>query len=149
MRIPEIAYRYLYPIDVASPTLELVTRELSSTLTNALVELSLTGIPTNKILVLSNVTLLADPGATQSVTFLEVAAFTGAGARFLIAQERPVAVADQNRVLNWQGECWIPGRGDAAISVTVGAGFSAGVAGNNLVLGLFGSIIPRGNMAMF
>jgi len=149
MRAPEIAYRYLRAIDTAGPTFEMVSRDLNNAGSATEVTVTLTGVPKNKILVLSNISAIALPGATFSVVALQLAGFTGAGARLLIQQERFPADADETKTLNWQGEIWLPGRGTGEISVEVEGTFSSGAASNSIFIGLFGVIIPRGNASAF
>jgi len=146
---PDITYRYLYPIDSAGPTFELVIRELNETAGATLVEVELIGIPQNKIFVLGNISMTAFPGATQSCTSLQLAGFTSAGARVLISQKRFVAVAGVIQELNWDGQVWLTGRGAGAITVQMSAVFSAAVNDNQIVTGLFGVVIPRGNAGAF
>ncbi len=149
MRAPEISYRYLRDIDTAGPTFEMVSRELSGAATSVTVAVTLMGIPKNKILVLANVTALAQPGATQACTHIQLAGFTAAGQRLLIMQERFVVAADVEQTLNWSGEVWLPGRGPDAITVEIEAVFDAGVASNTNFSGLYGIISPRGNASAF
>jgi len=149
VRAPDITYRYIYPIDVAGPTFEVIARTLNAADTATLVSNNLRGIPMNKVLVLTNVTCFTNPGATQGVTAITVSMFTSAGAQINVASEQFVVVADQNQALNWQGEVYIPGRGEGNSSVGFSAQYDAAVNSNSAVFHLQGVVIPRGNVATF
>jgi len=149
VRAPGITYRFIRQIDTAGPTFELVSRDLNAAASATEVTTTLTGVPKNKILVLSNVSVIALPGATFSCIAIQLAGFTGAGARLLIQQERFAVDADETKTLNWQGEIWLPGRGGTDISVEVEGTFTSGAASNSIFIGLFGIIIPRGNASQF
>jgi len=149
VRVPNICYRFIYAIDVAGPTFEAIARTLTVADTATIVAINLTGIPKNKVLVLSNVTCFANPGATQGVTAITVSMRGAQGAEVNVASEQFVVVADQNQRLNGQGEIYIPGRGEGNASVGFSAQFDAGVASNQGIFHLNGVIIPRGNVATF
>jgi len=149
MLVPDIAYRYLYRIDTASPTLEIVSRELSASAAALTVTVALTGVPANKILVVSNLTASCNPGAGLACTFIQMAGFTAAGARYLIHQSNFVTTVDVIQEANWQGEVWSPGRGEGVSSIEITGVFNSLAAANAVTIGLFGIIIPRGNTAAF
>jgi len=149
MRIPEIAYRYLRAIDTAGPTLEVWTRHSTDAGTAASRSITHASIPKNKILILFNVTMVATPGATQSVTSINFTATTPAGLGWNVCFESFEVEADARRATCWNGEVWIGGRGEGVESITATAGFDAGVASNALTASFQGIVVPKANVASF
>ncbi|MEE8609034.1 MAG: hypothetical protein V3S55_15630 [Nitrospiraceae bacterium] len=149
MRAPEITYRYLYPKDVAGPTFEVLIRALNFSDTATVVPILFTGIPKDKILVLTNAMLQADPGATQACTRLTLSGFSSAGALFDIAGVSPDANADEVITLNWQGELFLSGGVEGQSVVRANAVYDAGVAANRIDLSFHGIVIPKANVAIF
>lgn len=149
MRAPDITYRYVYPRDIAGPTFEVLARSffLSSAATNVSQSLSL--INKDKIFVLNNIAIQADPGATQALLDLRVSAFTPAGAEWNIIRFRAAATADLIESFNWSGEVYVLGREPGIVNVRVVGLFDAGVNANNVDVSLHGIVIPRGNSANF
>jgi len=146
--VPEICYRFIYPKDTAGPTFEIMTRDVDNAATSATVTISITGVPKDRVLVLQNVNMFADPGAGQAVVQQILSGFTPAGLQFTIARTAKAAIADLNDNLNWQGAVYLPGLGDGVIlsALTV---YDAGVASNALTFSMQGVVIPRGNSAAF
>jgi len=149
VRAPDFTYRYLYPKDVAGPTLQLISRSFDDADTAVQIESSVTGIPEDTILVLTNVTIQATPGATQACNQLQFRTFTRAGLRVWGAFETPAVVADKLESLTWSGEIWVPGSGAGNISVTLRSNFDAGAASNRMFSSINGYIIPKANVAIF
>jgi len=149
VRTPEITYRYIYAIDVAGPTFEVVSRGLTVSASNAIAAINFEGVPSNKVLVLTNVTMHGNPGATQACIALTLSMRTSANAEINVMQETFPVDADENQTLNWQGELYIPGRGDGNPSVGFTSVYDAGVNANVGNFALQGVIIPRGNVATF
>lgn len=148
MFAPDITYRYIYPIDSAGPTFEILSRVLNNTDTSGTIVVELTGIPKNKVLVLSNASLFADPGAAQTLLTMDLSGLTAAGALFPIVTGAPDVVA-KRQALNWSGAAYIPGRGDTDPSLRLTAVFDLGVAGNFAQMSVHGVVIPRGNASSF
>jgi len=148
MQVPEIAYRYIYPKDVSGPTFEILTRVLAGAETGDPI-INFTGIPKDKVLVLTNVAMLANPGATQACTFIGLSGFSSAGAIFDIKVETFPADADENQTLNWDGAVYIAGGVEGQVNLRFSAAFDAGVNSNTLDANFNGVIIPRGNIAIF
>jgi len=142
---PEITYRYLLPISTSSPTFEILTQAGSEAATATSVDRTLTGIPRDRILVLSSAVIVGVPGATQACTRLALTGITQAGMEFRIDITHFAAAADVLQDLNWQGEVYIPGRGDSQITLRAQATFDAGVASNSCQAAFHGIIIPRAN----
>lgn len=149
MHTPDITYRYTYPKDIASPTMEIMSRAGSVIDNAASITVPVTGVPSDRILVLSNIVIQATPGALESVRDLQIFATTQAGLNFVLAWRELVAVVDQKQTLNWAGEVWVQGRGIENTVVGCFGEFSGAHAGNSVSFGLQGIVIPRGNVAAF
>lgn len=149
MRPPEITYRFSVPSDTAGPTLELYTRNLLVSASAASVTTPLNGPAKDRTLVLTNVSVQAVPGATQSADRMRISITTPGGAGVDLATFNPTAVADIRRDLNWTGEVMIGGAGMDNQIIEANCVFSAGVAANILVINVCGYVIPRGNIAPF
>jgi len=149
VKAPEITYRYIYPKDIAGPTFEIMTRADTLSASSTSLNDDVLGIPKDRTLVLTNVAVHADPGATFSVLDIQIVGFTGAGLVFSIALVEFVAVADQQQTLNWQGEVYLQGRGIDQAILRLHSTYSSGAAANLQSFGLHGIVIPRGNAAAF
>lgn len=149
MLAPDLTYSFRQPKDTSGPTFEVFSRILDLTDTAASIINTLTDLPKDRLLVLANVSVLAIPGATQSLSNIIVSTTTAAGLTVEIVRETPVAVADQNRSLSWQGEVFVLGGGLDTIFLTVSGTFSAGVNANRILAGVHGVVIPRANASPF
>lgn len=149
MRAPEICWHFAQPKDTAGPTFEVLAREFDLTGLLLSISLALVGIPKDKILVLTNGSIMCNPGAAQTVTLMELSGFSAAGLRVEIAQQRPEAVVAQDRTLNWAGEVYLMGRGDGEATVRMSGTFDANANNNTLEGFLYGVVVPRGNAAPF
>lgn len=150
MRAPEITYGYTAPTDTAGPTFELFTRNESiSGGASALSVLTFGDIPKDRILVLSNVALTADPGNAQFIDEMRIQGITQAGLIFDIATDIVVKAANIEASLNWDGAVYIQGGGLGNDSIRVLASFDAFANANLLAVGLHGVVIPHGNVASF
>jgi len=134
---------------VAGPTFEIVHRNLDNSGTATQIVSQIAIVPKDKILVLSNFTVIAVPGATQAITNFRLSGFTQAGQEFNIMRQVAAETADINDTMNWQGEVYLHGRADQAINIQVIVNFDAGVASNLIAASLSGVVIPRGNAANF
>jgi len=146
---PEIAYRFQYQRDVAGPTFEIFHRNITASATSVTVVGTLGIVPLNKILVLSNFVIFANPGATQAIDSLRLSIFGPAGAETNVWRFVTPGTADADVAETWQGEVFIFGRRDAATNIQVRGNFDAGVNSNVIQVGLSGVVIPRGNAAAF
>lgn len=149
MRFPGIAYSFQRPTDVAGPTALILSRhaEVASALS---VQIFTFGdLAKDRVLVLTNLTVKAKPGAAQFVTEIQVQAFSQGESSFNVAQETPTGIVNQSEVLNWQGEVYIQGGGPATQTINIFTFFNASVTVNTMRLGLHGIIIPRGNLGGF
>lgn len=149
MRIPDIAYRFSTAVDTSGPTVELFSRFQSVSASAAAVAVSILGIGMDRVLILTNIAVDLIPGATQGVLRLNVVANTPADLAFTITTEVFPGTADLRGAHVWDGEVMVGGGGVAEEIVNVAATFSAGVAANIAAVGLFGYVIPRGNVAPY
>lgn len=148
MKQPDITYRFARPIDTASPTFEVYSRTDSDTQAAIGVSVGFFGLPKDRVLVLSNATLLADPGATQNVSDMRMEFLTATGLNVPFARGQAGA-GDQRRIENWQGEIYIFGQGPDLFNLLFNATFNAAVNPNLLNASASGVVIPRANMASF
>jgi len=149
VKAPEITYRFQYPRDVAGPTFEVLHRVQNADASSTSVALQLSIIPKDKILVLSNISIQAIPGATQACEDIRFSAFTPAALEFNISRFVAAGTADTSVAFNWQGEVYIHGRADNANNVQAAAIFDAGANSNGIRVTFSGIVIPRGNAALF
>lgn len=149
MRAPPITYRYSYPRDTAGQTFQPLYRHISVTAQTAVVTTTFAGIPRDKVLVLSNACVDADPGAAQSCLQIVLRGHAPAGIAFNIRIENFVADADETRSLNWQGEIFLVGNATDQINVRAFATFSSGVAANTTTFSLYGVVVPLANVGPF
>jgi len=99
--------------------------------------------------VLTNMALDVVVGATQASNRVTFTGFTPSGLAFGIFREGFAEVADLRRGFNWQGEVMIGGGGIDERILSMSCVYSAGVAANSFTIGIFGYVIPRGNIAPF
>lgn len=149
MRAPGITYQFVREKDTAGPSFEIINRTDQESGSNNPIELFFTDLPKDRILVLTNVTIDANPGATQFVTDLLINGRTGTGTEFGIARATPVFNADENHSLNWSGSVYIMGNAAGEVSLRFAAFFNATAAANAFTAAFSGIVIPRGNAALF
>jgi len=149
VRAPENTYIFTSPTDVAGPTLGILSRHFQVSASTTLHVFTFSELAKDRILVLNNVTVAADPGATQVVLALAVEGITQAGLNFSIALKRTEEVADQQEALNWSGEVWIQGAGVGNDSLRITALYDVGTNSNAMLLGFAGLVIPHGNASAF
>jgi len=149
VRPPQLTYQFTVPTDVAGQTLQFLNKVDQRSGGAALDEFFLIDVPKDKILILTNATLAAVPGATQSVSDMSIQGVSGTGEIFDIARRLGEVVADEDRTLNWSGELWIAGAGAGNASLRFFNLFSAVANANLSRVGFSGFIIPRGNAGAF
>lgn len=149
MRAPGITYQFVREKDTAGPSFEVANRTLQESGSNNPIELVFNDLAKDKILVLTNVTVDANPGATQFVTDLLINGRTGTGTEFGIARATPVFNADESHSLNWSGSVYIIGNQAGEDSLRFRAFFNANANANAFTVSWSGIIIPRGNAALF
>jgi len=148
MRAPPQTYQ-MGEASFRSPTLELISRDISETASATSVVSSFSELAVDRLLILTNISGKLEPGATQGTTGLIVQGFTGAGAPFNVLRLVFPGTADLDEAFNWQGEVMMRGRGRAMVTFRGTAAFSAGVAANQLEMYFSGYIIPRANVAEY
>ena len=149
MLVPDIAYAFTRPTDTAGPTFEILSRQQQLSTAAILVELFLTDIPKDRVLVLSNVAMRADPGSGQGVDELVIQGVTQAGLIFDIKTQFIDGANNIRFNLDWQGEVFIQGAGAGNTTLRAFALFSAGAAANLFQASFHGVIIPHGNVGAF
>jgi len=149
MRVPEIVYQLARSPQSTGPMLELFAARAFSAVASTTVSALINGPPKDRVLVLTNVTVDLNPGATQAITRVVISARTPALFVYAIAQIGFDAVADLRTGFNWQGEVAIGGPGVDIRSIIVDCVFDAGVNTNGVTANAFGYVIPRGNIAPF
>ena len=146
MRAPEIAYRFGLN-DFRSLTFETVHRSGDTQANSALIsEVLLSALAKDRVLVISNVWWEVIPDATTGVVRVTPGLTTGAGRAFNIMREVYAATADTPVSGEWWGEIYVTGAGPVLSTVTVAVTFSGAAAGNRLISGFSGVVIPRGNI---
>jgi len=139
----------LGPQPFRGPTLETLARK-DSPFANALVVTStFSGLAQDKILVLTNMSGAAQPGAGTGVTQVEIHGFGAAGTAFNIYRKYYAATDDVDVVFNWQGEIMVRGRGTGNDTLICEATFDLATASNVLRFSYMGYIIPRANVAEY
>ncbi len=149
MLAPDLTYSFRMPKDVSGPTFEILSRDASISDTSTTVTFTLDDLPKDRLLILSNIQVHANPGAAQGMDNIRAFGTTPAGQMFGIARLNEPVVAGLTRSLNWQGQVYIMGGGRGTNQVTIVGGFDSGVAANVITVGIHGLVIPRANAAAF
>jgi len=149
MLTPDLTYSFRAPKDVSGPTFEVLTRQFDLSDTSATLIFTFDDLPKDRMLVLSNVAILANPGAGQSVIGMGLHGITAAGMQFDISRFAQAIVADLTESFNWQGQVFITGGGRGTTCVRITVSFSSGVAANTCAVGIHGVVIPRANAGPF
>jgi len=149
VRVPEITYGFTSGTDVAGVTFEILSRQLSASQSTNPIVFLLNDIPKGRILVLTNVALTGQPGATQLVDEMRIQAVTQAGLIYDIKTDVLVHAADEEVSLNWDGEIYIQGAGDGNTSLRAIVTYDSGTNANTSTVGWAGIIIPHGNVGAF
>ena len=150
MRFPGITYSFKRPTDVSGPTALILSRHFQiSGGGSSLLDFRFSDVPKDRVLVLTNVSVIAQPGLAQHVIEMKIQAFSQGVENFNIDQRLPLQVTDQDEVLNWQGEVYIQGGGPDTDTIRIFTFYNSAVASNAMTLGMHGIIIPRGNLGGF
>lgn len=145
MLAPGFLYNFESPVHEGSRplTIQLVPSRSTSSAATAVTHTLFT-VPADFVLLLTNATMRATPGAGQAVT--------GAGVQVVLATSGAVVditrsnggAADAQIRVNWAGEVWCPPG-----SVVRGqANFDAAVAANIVAAAMHGVLIPRGTISI-
>jgi len=149
MLAPDLTYSFRQPKDTSGPTFETFSRQATVSDTSASLTIAVSDLPKDRMLALSNVTILGQPGLTQGVSSMRLHGTTPAGLSFDIFRFNEPLVTDLQRSLNWQGQIFLLGGGSGVTILTASGSFDAGVAANNLHIGAFGIVMPRANAGPF
>lgn len=149
MLAPDIAYAFRQPKDISGPTMEVLCRHLDSAASATVIDLLITDLPKDRMLILGNVTMRGSPGATQHVASLQIIGITAAGLEFDIARLTPVLTADLIQTLNWQGGIYLMGGGLDTTTIRVRGVFNSGTNSNSVRTGIHGIVVPRANVSPF
>jgi len=146
VRAPEIVYRFVTPTDTAGGTIDILSRVERLSVGTLQFTFTVDDIPKDRIIVLTNVALLCEPGPTFDVEELKIQGVTQTGQIFDIATDVTIGAADEEKSLNWQGSVWIQGAGDGNASLRATARVSANTAASAAEVAWHGLIIPHGNV---
>jgi len=149
VRAPDITYRFASPSDTAGLTLEILSRQFQLSAGQTLIEFFVNDIPKDRVLILQNYSLSADPGGGLIAIEVGIQGITQAGLNFPIAFISPPQAANQILNLNGEPSVWIQGAGVGNNTLRMFALFSASTSANQLTVGINGLIIPHGNVGAF
>lgn len=149
MRFPGIAYSFQRPTDVNTPTALILSRHFQISTSSSLLEFLFSDLAKDRVLVLTNVSVIANPGGAQIVLELAIQAFSQGVENFNIDRREPAADPGINKVLNWQGEIYIQGGGPGTNTLRIFTFYDAPILANSMTVGVHGIIIPRGNLGGF
>lgn len=147
---PGIAYAFQRPTDTAGPTALILSRhfQLSGGGLDQL-QFFFSDLSKDRVLVLTNVSMKADPGGAQIVIEMAIQGLAQGQENFTIDRREPAADPGINKVQNWQGEVYLQGGGPNTNTLRIFTQFDAGVSSNAITVGIHGIIIPRGNLGGF
>lgn len=149
MRAPSPTYVFTSPTDTAGPTFEPLSRAFQIGGAFLLIEALLIDIPKDRVLVFTNATVQALPGATQTVTEIKIQIVTQTGLVVDVATSSGSQTADVIENLNWSGSYYVAGGGAGNRTLRLIASFDANANANTLTAGIHGIIVPRGNIGAF
>jgi len=149
VRAPDATYVFTSPTDVAGPTFEMLHRQFTATLAGTIITTNLNDFAKDRVLVLTNVSVLALPAATQACEQIRVAVSTQSGLLMDVAIFGDLPIADKPQTLKWDGAVYVLGSGVGNTTVRITTTFDAGVGFNVVNIGIHGIVIPRGNIAAF
>lgn len=145
MLAPNIAYAFSTPKDVAGPTFEVVTRTIAETDSVIAITIDTLEVPKDRLLVVANICMIANPNAGNGVVNMVASVITAAGQRVQLMNLELPATADAEETLNWQGEVFVLGGGQDTSSLRFYFEFDNALAANQATASYTGIIVPRGN----
>ena len=150
MRFPEFLFRLARAPESTGPLVELFARsaDITSNFATSL-NLGVNGPAKDKVLVVTNMTVDINPGAAQQILRCVISGQTPGGLIWGIHQEGFTEVDAFRTAMNWAGEVAIGGGGVDRSIVIFDAVFDGNVNNNAITVGVFGYVIPRGNIAPF
>jgi len=146
---PGIAYAFQRPTDVSGPTALILSRHFQVSTSASLLEFKFSDLSKDRVLVLTNVAVIANPGGAQIVLEMAIQGLSQGQENFNIDRREPAADPGINKVLNWQGEVYIQGGGPNTDTLRIFTFYDAPVSANTMTVGIHGIIIPRGNLGGF
>jgi len=150
VRFPGITYSFQRPTDTNSPTALILSRHFQiSGGGSSLLEFLFSDLSKDRVLVLTNVSVIANPGGAQIVLEMAIQGLSQGQENFNIDRREPAADPGINKVLNWQGEVYIMGGGPGTDTLRIFTFYDSPVVSNAMTVGIHGIIIPRGNLGGF
>lgn len=149
MRVPDILYRLSRAPGALGPLVELFVRRQETSASATSVSSAITGVPKDKILIVTNLSMDLSPGAAQQIIRCVMSGRTPGGQVFAIKQLGFTEVDAFRTGMNWQGEVSIGGGGTDASILLFDSVWDGGANANQQVVSVFGYVIPRGNVAPF
>jgi len=149
VRAPNITYGFLTPTDTSGPMLQVLSRQEQLSSSAVLFTFTVDDIPKDRILVLSNASLAAEPNAALVLEEMKIQGVTQTGLIFDIATDITVEAAGVRKSLDWAGEVWIQGGGLGTSTLRATALFNSNASPNIVSIGWHGVVIPHGNAASF
>lgn len=149
MRTPDITYRFMVPSDTASPTFEVYTRNRTDTQNAVGLSVGFAGVPKDRVLVLTNATMTANPGVGATVIATRMEYLNAFGLNQAFNRTAAGPPINTNVAANWNGEIYIIGQGPDIFNVTFNVTFDIAAAANTVRGHATGVVIPRGNIATF
>lgn len=149
MRFPELTYLLARDPASSGPLLELFSARATNSASSASVSVSFNGPAKDKVLIVTNISIDLNAGTVQQILRCVISGRTPGGVIWGIHQEGFTEVDAFRTGMNWQGEVAIGGGGVDRSIIIVDSVFDGGANANALTAGVFGYIIPRGNIAPF
>jgi len=146
VRVPEIVYRFITPTDTAGGTLDILSRAERQSVGTFQFTFVVNDIPKDRIIVLTNVALLAEPALAFLVEEMKIQGVTQTGQIFDIATDVTHGVADEEKSLNWQGSVWIQGAGAGNSTLRATVRVDQNTLASAAEVAWHGIIIPHGNV---
>ena len=149
MRAPGITYAYTSRKDTAGPSFEVFNRteQISSGSTGHV--LSLEGIAIDRMLCLTNVSLVGRPGSTQFVNGVTIQVVTQDGVIVAVASDPFDHAPNEEVALNWSGSVYVLGGGQGNSTLRSSVFYNLGTNANTTQINWSGIIVPRGNAGAF
>lgn len=142
MFVPEFLYQ-LSARDQQRTWLDPVLVSLSANVAGVEFNSNVFLIPNDKVMIVNNLVLAADPGAAQACIALQLSLLVPTALSFIpIARTTFAAVLNENQALNWSGSLVAP----PGYAVNMLGTFDAGVAANQITGTVVGILIPVGNI---
>lgn len=139
----------LRPGDFGSISFELIQRKITTSGTATGLTAAFSDLAKDKLLVLTNMSGILEPGTGQGNVAVAVNGYGGGGSFHDIFRLVFAETADLSDAFNWQGTVVFRGRGPGEKTIGADAVFDSGVNSNTVRLSITGYIIPRANVAEY